>query len=201
MAIDCPHCGTRTILTLRTSWDAATRRSPGATIRFGAWSCASCGEPIVGDVMNDPVEGQIPSPGFYYPQKVPNPTYPANLPADVAHDGRDAHRCFAIGAWRASAAMARRAIQGACFDKGAPDRKLVDQIDWLEEKRLITPQMKDVAHKIRLGGNVGAHPDKDGLEDVAEDDARRLLEFLEDFVKYVYEIPGRLDAMDKPTEA
>lgn len=57
-------------------------------------------------------------------------------------------------------------------------------------------QLGDVAHKIRLGGNAGAHPDKDGLKDVTEDDARRLLEFLEDFVRYVYEIPGRLQAME-----
>jgi len=201
MALTCPHCGTRTILEPRAHWDAPTRRSQGTAIRFGAWSCRSCGEPIVGDVTQDPVEGDVPSPGFYYPQKIPDPTYPANLPADVAQDGRDAHRCFAIGAWRASAAMARRAIQGACIDKGAPDEKLVAQIDWLEEQRLIPPLMRDVAHKIRLGGNAGAHPDKDGLKDVTEDDSRRLLQFLEDFVRYVYEIPGRLDAMDKPPES
>jgi len=195
MAIDCPHCGTRTTLVLHTHWDVLTRRGP-ASIRFGAWSCGSCGEPIVGDVMNDPVEGEVPSTGFYYPTKVPNPTYPANMPTDVSQDAKDAHKCFAISAWRASAAMSRRAIQGACIDKGAPDKKLVEQIDWLEEQRLITPQMKDIAHKIRLGGNAGAHPDKDGLKDVTEDDSRRLLEFLEDFVKYVYEIPGRLGTMD-----
>lgn len=84
------------------------------------------------------------------------------------------------------------------MDKGAPDRKLEQQIDWLEEQRLVTPQMRDVAHKIRLGGNAGAHPDKDGLKDVTENDARKLLEFLEDFAKYVYEIPGRLAAMNDP---
>jgi hypothetical protein len=138
----------------------------------------------------------MPQPGTYYPTSVPNPEYSPNLPPDVAQDARDAHRCFAIGAWRASASMARRAIQGACLDKQAPaDKKLVQQIEWLEEQRLITPQMKDVAHTIRLGGNAGAHPDADGLKDVDEGDAQRLLEFLEDFIRYVYEIPGRLAAM------
>jgi hypothetical protein len=143
---------------------------------------------------------RVPAAGFFYPPYVPNPTYPDNLPTDVATDARDAHRCASIGAWRACAAMARRAIQGACFDRGAPDKRLVEQIDWLEEQRLITPQMKDVAHRIRLGGNAGAHPDADGLKDVTEIDAQRLLEFLDDFVKYVYEIPGRLAAMDESTE-
>lgn len=196
MAMTCPHCGTLTTFAARTTWEAVTRR--GGTRLFGAWTCTACGEPVVGDATKDPIEGPVPTAGFYYPERVPNPAYPDNLPPDVAADAKDAHKCFAIGTWRASAAMARRAIQGACIDKGAPDKKLVEQLDWLQMQNLITPQMRDVAHKIRLGGNVGAHPDKDGLKDVMEGDASRLLEFLEDFVKYVYEIPGRLDAMSAP---
>jgi hypothetical protein len=91
--------------------------------------------------------------------------------------------------------MARRAIQGMCIDLGAPDKKLVEQIDWLEERRLITPQMRDVAHRIRLGGNTGAHPDKDGLNDVDEPEAKALLEFLDDFIRFTYEIRGRLEKL------
>ncbi len=88
--------------------------------------------------------------------------------------------------------MARRAIQAAALEKGAPDRSLVEQIDWLEEQRLITPQMKQVAHAIRLAGNVGAHPDKDGLRDVGESEARAVIEFLGAFLRDVYEIPAQL---------
>ncbi|HVR72937.1 MAG TPA: DUF4145 domain-containing protein [Planctomycetota bacterium] len=161
-------------------------------IHFGCWTCGACGEVIAGDAASDPVAGLAPKQGWYFPQYVPDRQYSDDVPAQVAEDARDAHRCHAIGAWRAMAAMARRAIQGACNDKGAPDERLVDQIDWLEGERIITPQMKDVAHRIRLGGNVGAHPDRDGLEDVDEDDSQDLLEFLEDFIKYVYEIPERL---------
>jgi hypothetical protein len=200
VAFTCPHCGTNTTLERQAQWSRVTRRMPQNAQAFGAWSCQSCGEPIVGDLVNDPVEGAMPGAGFYYPTSVPNPTYPASVPADFAQDAKDAHKCFAIGAWRASAAMTRRALQGACIDKEAPDVRLVEQIDWLEEQRLITPQMKGVAHKIRLGGNTGAHPDADGLKDVTQDDAERLLEFLEDFVKYVYTIPERLATMDAPSE-
>jgi hypothetical protein len=187
---------------MQAGWQQTTSREHRYEARrYGAWTCTACGEPVVGDAVSHPVEGEVPAAGFFYPAHVPNPTYPDNLPTDVATDARDAHRCASIGAWRACAAMARRAIQGACFNKGAPDKKLVEQIDWLEEQRLITPQMKDVAHRIRLSGNAGAHPDVDGLKDVTEIDAQRLLEFLDDFVKYVYEIPGRLAAMEEPSEA
>jgi hypothetical protein len=31
-------------------------------------------------------------------------------------------------------------------------------IDWLESQRKITPYLKEAAHKVRLGGNRGAHP-------------------------------------------
>ena len=98
-------------------------------------------------------------------------------------------------------AMARRALQAGAFEQGAPDKKLVDQIDWLEEQRLIPPLMKDVAHQIRLEGNVGAHPDKDGLQDVDEGRAREVLAFLDDFIRYVYEIPSRLESITEPPPA
>ena len=128
------------------------------------------------------------------PWHVAEPELP-DVPEEVAADAREAHRCFSIQAYRAAVVMARRAMQSAAHEKGAPERTLVDQIDWLEERRLITPQMKDVAHTIRLTGNLGAHPDKDGLRDVGEPEARAVIEFLDDFLKYVYEIPARLERL------
>lgn len=53
---------------------------------------------------------------------------------------------------------------------------------------------------MRLGGNDGAHPDKDGLRDVGEKEARALVQFLDDFLEYVYAIPARLDALRRDAE-
>lgn len=198
MPIECPHCGTLTTLHLRDQWATPTRESSGANVAFAAWSCASCGQPIVGEAAPDVIEGVLPVPGFSWPTRMSSPPLPPNLPTEVADDAKAAHRCLAIGQWRASAAMARRAIQGACIDKGAPAKRLVEQIDWLEAQRLITPLMKDVAHTIRLEGNTGAHPDRDGLRDVGEGEAHAVVGFLDDFIKYVYEIPGRLAGGEAP---
>jgi hypothetical protein len=138
--------------------------------------------------------------GRYYPVADRHPTWPDGAPEGVRQDATAAHRCYAIGEWRASATMARRAIQGACIAKDAPDVKLQDQIDWLADHAVITEQMKQVAHQLRIGGNAGAHPGKDGLNDVSERDAEDLLTFLDDFMRYVYEIPGRLAGLPGGSE-
>jgi uncharacterized protein DUF4145 len=61
--------------------------------------------------------------------------------------------------------------------------------------------MKDVAHRIRLGGNLGAHPDRDGLADVGRDDVEAMLRFLRDFFRYVYEIPASLGRLAGSADA
>jgi len=97
--------------------------------------------------------------------------------------------------------MARLGRDGSSGDScdgvrgGASDKSLVEQIDWLAASGHITEQMKDVAHEIRLGGNLGAHPDRDGLKDVTQADAQAILSFLSDFFKYVYEIPASLERL------
>jgi hypothetical protein len=138
--------------------------------------------------------GMSGEPTNYHPRHVAEPELP-DVPAEVAADAREAHRCLSVEAYRAAVVMARRAMQSAAYEKGAPERTLLEQIDWLEEQQLITPQMKEVAHRIRLTGNLGAHPDKDGLRDVGEAEAWAVIGFLDDFLKYVYEIPARLERL------
>jgi hypothetical protein len=134
------------------------------------------------------------APRNYYPKDIPDPDLP-DVPTAIATDAREAFRAYGMECWRASAAMARRAIQASAYEKGAPDARLIDQIDWLSENGHITDQMRQVAHRIRLGGNLGAHPDRDGLRDVGEPEAAAVLEFLQDFFRYVYELPARLDRL------
>lgn len=202
--MQCPHCGVLMAPRHHARWEvfAFDDEGTGQTRIFGGWSCSVCGRPITGEAGQDNVQGDVPIEGRYYPVADRRPTWPASAPEDVRKDATAAHRCYAIGEWRASATMARRAIQGACIDKGAPDRKLADQIDWLADEQVITEQMKKVAHRLRTGGNAGAHPDKDGLKDVRDVEASDLLTFLDDFMRYVYEIPGRLErlASEQPTD-
>jgi hypothetical protein len=114
---------------------------------------------------------------------------PAVPEGDIANDFIEAQKCFDIGAARASAAMCRRSLQGAALRLGAsPNKRLAEQIDELS----ITEDLKDWAHQVRVIGNAGAHPDKDGLEDVTLDDAKEAISFTEELYNYVFVMPERL---------
>ena len=196
-ALICPYCGAYSNFTALYEWTTPYRgpnqgRFTLKEIMWAVWSCESCDRPIVG-VMNAEKK-----PVAYHPKHFPDIDMP-DVPQAIADDTREAFRCHAVEAWRAAAAMARRAIQATAYDKGAPKVLLIGQIDWLAENGHITEQMRGVAHRIRLGGNLGAHPDADGLKDVNQDDAEAVLEFLGDFLRYVYTIPARLSRLGGAT--
>lgn len=91
-------------------------------------------------------------------------------------------------------------------------------IDELADKRIITPFLQKVAHKIRLGGNRGAHPSPQnsqptvsaevlaGIEKLPEtiapitqigkDHADAIIKFTREFFHYVYVVPKELDKYD-----
>jgi hypothetical protein len=126
-------------------------------VAYAVWSCRACGRYILGEL----------SPSGAPLDYLPHPSGLTlgrfeHVPDTIASDARQGFLCFKVGAWRAAAAMARRALQASAYEKGAPNRKLIAQIDWLADNGIITGQMRDVAHQIRLGGNLGAHPDSDG---------------------------------------
>lgn len=122
-----------------------------------------------------------------YPKRIPK--LHESIPRQVADDYIDAIKSFDVGAWKASVVMCRRALQGSVIEKGAKKDKLWEQIDELHDRQIITKDIKDWAHEIRLTGNIGAHPDKDGLEDVTKEDAKELIDFIEEYLNYVYIMP------------
>lgn len=192
-AFVCPHCESMTTFLLVHEW---RRTTLGRDERWAAWSCANtaCQKPVVGrSIGGEPAEHWPDSP-------VRLPPFD-DVPESIRSDALESYRCFHAGANRAAAVMARRAIQGSAFDKGAPDKRPVDQIDWLKDQALITPHMAEIAHHIRSLGGSGAHPGKDGLEDVTRDEATQALTFLSQFMDYVYTIPASLEKLRTPSDS
>jgi hypothetical protein len=74
---------------------------------------------------------------------------------------------------------------------------LVQQIDELEPKRVITPGLKELGHTVRMIGNWGAHPQQDPLRTVSNDDAAQILEFTFQFLEELYVRPARLMEIKK----
>lgn len=130
-----------------------------------------------------------------YPTPQPEPT--DERVYDVSRHALDeARRCFTVEAYNACAAMARRAIQAAVLQKGAPDRRLVEQIDLLADQGLITRDLAAWAHEVRFIGNDGAHPPDNATEEEAKD----AMDLAEQFLTVLYVAPAIAEARRKARE-
>jgi hypothetical protein len=151
--------------------------------------CQACHEFVYRQVdINQPDETLA-----QWPPKGLRPAHPA-VPAPIAADWLEAHLCLTIRAFRGAAAMARRAVQGVAVEQGAKDAPLHTQLKELKATATLHPTMVEWADHIRLLGNVGAHPGSDGLETVSEDEAREVVRFLDELLRWLYELPAETAA-------
>jgi Domain of unknown function (DUF4145) len=135
----------------------------------------------------------------FHPVGKPDDSVDEAVPPAIREDFAEALRCRWVKAYKATVTMCRRAIQSSVLDLGATDKKLVEQIDELAKKGKLTESLRDYAHEVRLTGNDGAHPDKDGLKDVSEKDADDIIAFTRHFFDNVYVTPARLAARKPKT--
>lgn len=129
-----------------------------------------------------------------YPLGKPNDSVDKAVPPPIKSDFAEALRCNWASAYKATVTMCRRALQASAIEKGAKGDRLIDQIDDLRAQGIITEPLKQMAHEIRLTGNDGAHPGKDGLADVVEKDADDIIEFTREYFHHVYVMPAKLAA-------
>jgi hypothetical protein len=136
--------------------------------------------------------------------------YPGSLPKivddridiKIAVDLEEAYKCAAVSAFRATATMSRRILQVIALDKGAPKTRttkngkevsmeLINQIDWLYDNHIITTDLKDAAHQVRILGNKGAHPfGPENTNEIEPRQAEELLGLTEQFVNVLYVVPA-----------
>ena len=194
----CPHCGVNSLLK-----PVATHKEyfpqDGSNVVVSAAQCEACKSFAL-------VIGKQPSakrPSLLvsvYPLGRPRDAVDLSVPKVIAEDFAEALRCEWIKAYKACVVMCRRAIQSSAIALGAAGDKLINQIDSLFSQGTITKSLKDFAHEIRLTGNDGAHPDKDGLGDVTEGDASAIIEFTREYLHHVYVMPAKLAARKPPVE-
>jgi len=153
----------------------------------------------------------------HYPVGKPDDDVAAEIPTYIQPDFKEALRCRFVDAYNATAEMCRRALEASCMDLGAsPKDVLEDMIDELEAKRVITPFLKEVAHKIRLGGNRGAHPSPqptvlpglaaglglppgqtpEPITTISKEHADAIIKFTREFFHHVYVVPKELAKFD-----
>jgi hypothetical protein len=205
----CPHCnkeaafpsvtGTFDEMTNTYSYSSGDRR-------IAALRCIACRQYILGII--ELKEGSRSTWWAYknhYPLGKPNDSVDEEVPENIREDFREALRCQWVAAYNSTAEACRRTVEASCINLGAPyDKVLQKMIDWLEEKQIITKGLKDVAHKIRLGGDRGAHPGEDPSEPpkyepmikIEKEHADAIVEYTRHFLEHVYVIPKRLPTFD-----
>jgi hypothetical protein len=180
---------------------------------IAAMQCQGCAKYILVIAHQIPQQGTLQYQE-HYPLGKPDDTVAPEIPTHIQPDFKEALRCRFVDAYNATAEMCRRAIEASCIDLKAPRnlKVLEDKIDWLETNRIITPFLRDVAHKIRLGGNRAAHPPEDGPVDIAavaaseaedgpikiitQEHADAIIQFTREFFHHVYVVPKQLEKYD-----
>lgn len=97
------------------------------------------------------------------------------------------------GAFRSAVVMARAAVQRGVRQLGGEGPNLYKEIDDLHEKSIITTDLKDWAHEVRLAAAEAAHPEE--LGSVSEQDAAESLAFMDAFLEYAIALPARRKAL------
>ncbi len=119
---------------------------------------------------------------------------PSKVKADYAEGLKDMEN----GCFKSACVMFRRALQNAALKLGTNKKdKLQDQIDDLENRKIITSDLKEWAHEIRMVGNDGAHPFEDQFDEIGKEDALEIRDFLAGFVDYVFVMKKKFEERKK----
>ena len=92
--------------------------------------------------------------------------------------------------------MSRRTLEAIAVDKGEDQGNLAVRLDNLASRGILQPTLADWAKEVRLIGNQGAHFDP--MQMVTIDDAKQLLSFVRELLKYLYELPAELARRRSP---
>jgi Domain of unknown function (DUF4145) len=165
-------------------------------------TCGACNGPICFRAAhsNPSLAGHPPTnqPSNIEPNYVVSEIWPTrNVPAAPPHtpdpvklrflEGEDA---FSRKKWNSAVAMYRSALDIAtkAMDGIPPNATFFKRLEWLHENHGITPDIRAWADHVRVEGNAALHdPDE-----FAEGDAKSLRFFTEMFLRYVFELPGKV---------
>jgi len=196
---ECPHCRKQAaFVTVTDTFEERKGNYPDRMI--AAARCIACNEFILAIIRHKEVR-----PGNFqwvydahYPLGLPHDDVASEIPDTIKPDFQEALRCRWVRAFNATVEMCRRALEASCIEQGAAsDLVLSKMIDWVHSQGKITTPLKDMAHKIKLGGNRGAHPSDRTL---TAEDADAVIEFTREYFHHVYVMPAKMAKhdFDKP---
>jgi len=87
--------------------------------------------------------------------------------------------------------LSASSVDAMLKEKGYSEGSLYTRINKAVEKHLITPEMAQWAHDIRLDANNQRHADENACLPT-EDDARRCVEFATALAQFLFVLPARV---------
>lgn len=195
---DCPHCGGAK-MALKCHY--AVQRAEEPLLWCAFFICPGCWHPLAGLLHNrerkSPMELlDLNSAGFIvfglYPEVIALAA-PLHAPESVSLRWIEAEKNFRQNNRISAAAMYRSALEIATktvAEESEKKLKLIYRIDSLAQRHRITDAMKDWAHQVRVGGNDALHDE----EIPTEAEVTQLRLFTEMTLKYLFELPGEVEA-------
>lgn len=200
----CPHCGAK--VHIEKLWSAHHSFDGGDVEFYVVFRCKPCKKLLLKTFMfkqnryTNKTNLEVSGWDEKFPVSLDTELSKIDLqyiPEEIFVDYKEALKCKAIGANRASCAMFRRALQSALVELGASDGDLINQIDLLSS---LPADIKDWAHQIRIFGNWGAHPDKDKLKEVDAEEVAETHDFIAKFFVYTFIMPRKVKESRKRRE-
>ncbi len=118
-----------------------------------------------------------------YPQPHIISTKRPGVPDEVHKASLEAEKCLSVKAPNACGVMARRAMHALCDDKKAKGKDLYEELKYLRDNQLITPDLWESADELRAAGKLGAHPE---WEELTEEEADYVMRLLREVIRSVY---------------
>lgn len=156
--------------------------------------CENCKQPVF--VILSPDEETVQT---IYPTYRGEP-HPDITKEQVAQDYVEAKLCLSVGAFKGAAVLCRRAMQGAAIDKGAKKDTLFDQLDELVASGDLTPKLAKLAQNVRQLTTYGAHPGKDGLDEVTTEEAEAICDLTWQILEHLYVVPAKSARIEEAIE-
>ena len=109
------------------------------------------------------------------------------IPLEPYEAAQEAIKSLEIGAYRAAASMSRYTIQSALLDKGTPDRRPMDMVNYARQHNLVSDIVVSRCRAIVYIGNSGAHPQADVLKNIGRQDAIEGLRLMRRVLLEIYD--------------
>lgn len=192
----CPHCSHPSVFTMPRKTvpygDTRTHDYYRRQHLFAMLECSGCYGFILGIIVMTSTTWEYKA---HYPVGKPSDDVSEDIPPEIAVDFKEALRCRWVDAYNATVEMCRRALESSCLEQKADPKlgTLQKMIDWIHSQGKITTPLRDMAHKIRLGGDRGAHPSE---RIMGEQDADAVLEFTREYFDHVYVMPKKMEKFD-----